>query len=86
MFLGVFAGYLFLGFLVDGNNFSSIFQFQLDFLNNQQGLSKEVIDSFFVKPLEPSLANVAGVVQSNFTVMLICFALSIFYAQEQYSS
>lgn len=79
LFLGVFAGYVILGFWADVDKFASIFQFQLDFLKNQQGLSKEIIEAFFAKPLQPSLMNVAGVLQSNFTVMLICFVLSIFY-------
>ncbi|PIN86910.1 hypothetical protein COV19_02790 [Candidatus Woesearchaeota archaeon CG10_big_fil_rev_8_21_14_0_10_44_13] len=79
LFLGVFAGYVLLGYIVDVDRFASIFQFQLDFLKNQQGLSKEVIERFFVSPLQPSLENVAGVLKSNIQVMLICFILSIFY-------
>lgn len=79
LFIGVFAGYVILGYVVNADNFASIFQFQLNFLKNQQGLSKEVIDAFFSSPLQPSLENVAGVLQSNIMVMLICFVLSIFY-------
>lgn len=79
LFIGVFAGYVLLGYIVNLDKFSSIFQFQLDFLKSQQGLSKEVIDKFFSTQLQPSLENVAGVLQSNITVMLISFVLSIFY-------
>lgn len=79
LFIGVFAGYVLLGYAAEADKFSSIFQFQINFLKNQEGLSRELIESFFVKPLEPSIENVAGVLQNNITVMLICFVLSIFY-------
>ena len=79
LFIGVFAGYVVLGYMVDSDKFASIFQFQLNFLREQQGLSKELIDKFFTSPLQPSLENVAGVLQSNLTVMLLSFVLSIFY-------
>lgn len=79
LFLGVFAGYAVLGFAVSSESFMSIFEFQLNFLQNQQGLSSEVIEQFLSKPLVPSIENVAGVLQNNIIVMLICFALSVFY-------
>ncbi|MFO8016013.1 MAG: stage II sporulation protein M [Candidatus Woesearchaeota archaeon] len=77
LFVGVFAGYALLGFFA--HDFNSIFQFQLDFLMNQQGLSQELVDRFFEGEITASLSHVAGVLENNLMVMLICFVLSLFY-------
>jgi len=38
-----------------------------------------LIDTFFTSTLKPTLGNVGSVLESNLTVMLVSFVLSIFY-------
>jgi uncharacterized membrane protein SpoIIM required for sporulation len=77
LFLGVFLGYVVLGFTVHG--FNDIFSFQVNFLENQEGLNSEVIQGFYDKPLQPTLSNVWSILSNNLFIVLITFILSFVY-------
>lgn len=78
LFLGIFAGYIMLG-LIFSSQFESIFQFQLNFLKTQEGLSGELIKNFFEKSFVPSFSHVLGLLAHNLGILVICFVLSFFY-------
>lgn len=78
LFLGIFIGYLVLGFLVP-SQYGTVFQFQTDYLTRQQGLTPETIQSFLDGSFQPSLSAVLGVMAKNLPVALLFFVLSIFY-------
>jgi len=78
LFIGVFVGYLILGFLLPAS-YESIFHFQTEYLTKQQGLSNELITSFLEGTFTPSLQHVAGVLSKNIPVALLFFILSVFY-------
>ncbi|MCX6706778.1 MAG: stage II sporulation protein M [Candidatus Woesearchaeota archaeon] len=79
LFIGVFVGYLILGFIISPANYSSVFQMQRDFLTKQEGLSGELINNFIDTPFKPSMSEVAGLVTNNLLVCIILFVLSFFY-------
>lgn len=78
LFLGVFIGYLILGFLLSGD-YNIIFHFQTEYLTKQQGLSGEVVTNFLEGTFTPNLQHVAGVLSKNIPVVLLFFILSVFY-------
>jgi len=77
-FLGVFVGFLLLSLYFSDSATGSLFDFQLNLLQNQ-GLNVELITEFMERPLQPSLIQVANVAGSNLLVNIICFLLSFFY-------
>lgn len=77
IFLGIFFGYVILGFTV--GHFEGIFTYQVNFLENQEGLSSEVINGFYEKPLETTFANVQNIITNNIFIVLITFVLSLLY-------
>jgi len=77
LFIGIFIGYLLLGYFAP--NTENVFAYQVKFLESQEGLSSELIDSFFEKAIEPTPGKVLGIIQNNLFVNIICFALSLFY-------
>ena len=77
LFIGVFFGYVILGFA--SHEFSSIFDFQLRVLQQQEGLNGQLIQSFLDKPLKISPLHVLSILRNNLLVSFICFMLSVFY-------
>lgn len=81
LFVGIFIGYLILGMLFTTTmpGFESSFNFQLNFLEKQQGLSKELIEKFKEEAVKPTFDQFVGILSSNLAIALIAFGLSIFY-------
>jgi uncharacterized membrane protein SpoIIM required for sporulation len=79
LFIGVFVGYLMLGFIISPADYSSVFQSQRDFLIKQQGLSGDLISNFMETPFKPSMNEVLGLLTNNLLVCIILFVLSFFY-------
>ncbi len=77
LFLGIFVGYLLLGML--SRDFTSIFDFQIRFLERQEGLNSQLIQRFLDGPLQPSVSQVLSILSNNLLVSAICFLLSVFY-------
>ncbi len=75
LFLGLLAGSLLLAWSTDISNFS----YQMNYLQHNEGLSSELIQSKAATGLTFSLNSFLGVLQNNLLVILICFALSFFY-------
>lgn len=74
LFLGIFTAYLLLGSLN-----LQIFQYQLQVLERQQGLSAQVITSFLDTTFQPTMAQFLSVLEMNLFVVLLLFVLSFFY-------
>ena len=79
LFIGVFMGYLLLGFLISGDQYLSVFEFQRNFLVGQEGLSAELIGNFMESSFSPSMSDVLGLVTNNLLVAIILFVLSFLY-------
>src|SRR3989344_3574460 len=75
-FLGIFFGFLVLGVYTD---FYVTFDYQLKFLENQQGLTTALIDHYLTQGYVPQLQNFLGLFTENIKVMLITFLLAVFY-------
>src|SRR3989344_249635 len=79
LFIGVFIGYLLLGFFISGEHYASVFEVQRNFLIDQEGLSAELIGSFMNAPFEPSMSDVLCLITNNLMVSIILFVLSFLY-------
>ncbi len=79
LFMGVFVGYLLLGFIISGEQYLSVFEFQRNFLVGQEGLSAELIGDFMSSSFEPSISDVMALVTNNLIVVIILFVLSFLY-------
>ena len=77
MFVGAFMGYMVLGIFAD-QYILKIFEYQLDFLKKQEGLSLQVLNQFFENRPVPQLENVLSILQHNLSVVLVCFIISLF--------
>lgn len=77
LFIGIFIGYIILGMV--SRDFTAIFDFQVRFLERQEGLSTELIARFLDKPLQPTPIHVLSIMSNNLVVSAICFVLSVFY-------
>jgi len=75
-FLGVFVGFLILGLV---GEYYTTFEYQIKFLENQQGLTTKLIEDFLQQGYTPSVENLAGLFSENIKVLLITFVLAIFY-------
>lgn len=78
LFLGVFVGYLLIGFF-EGDMRSGVFAYQFDVLEQQQGLDAEGIQKFLDSQFQPEVAHFLGVLQHDLIVLLLLFGLSFFY-------
>ncbi|MBS3175690.1 stage II sporulation protein M [Candidatus Woesearchaeota archaeon] len=76
IFLGVFAGFFVLGMY---GNYYSTFDYQIQFLQSQQGLTTELVDDYLQHGYTPNFENFIGLFGENIKVMLITFVLAIFY-------
>lgn len=79
LFIGVFVGYLVLGFMISPESYSSVFKIQRDFLTSQEGLSGDLINNFMEAPFRPSMDEVFGLLTNNLLLCIILFILSFFY-------
>jgi len=77
MFVGAFMGYMVLGIFAD-QYILKIFEYQLDFLKKQEGLSLQVLNQFFENRPAPQLESVLSILQHNLSVVLVCFIISLF--------
>ncbi len=77
LFIGIFAAFLLFGLITD--EIGSVFSYQMTFLESREGLSGDLIESFLDTPLERGIDKVAGILENNLLVIMICFLLSIFY-------
>ena len=80
-FLGVFIAFVILG-LGSYNNpdmYGGIFQFQTEFLQFQQGLSAETVETFVNGGVQHDPVSFFGLFSHDLLVLLICFVLSFFY-------
>lgn len=81
LFVGIFIGYIVLGVIGFGMqiDFSTMFSYQLNFLENQQGLTDKVIGNFFDQPYNPTLGQFFAISTKNLETAMIFFVLSFFY-------
>jgi uncharacterized membrane protein SpoIIM required for sporulation len=80
-FLGIFVGYLFLGLIFSKNPslYAQLFDFQVNFLEHQQGLSAGAINAFLSSSINVSFSNALSLIANNMGVAVISFLLSFFY-------
>lgn len=77
VFLGILAGYLVLGAVSD--DFDNNFQYQLNYLVKEQGLTEASVDNFVQQELHLGMNDFLGILGANLEVLAICFVLSLFY-------
>ena len=77
LFLGIFVGYISLTLFVADT--STLYDYQVSFLEQREGLNKGLIENFLITPLQPRVDTFLTVVSSNISVLLIFFFLSLFY-------
>jgi len=75
-FLGILIGFVMIGALFDSVD---IYAYQIDFLTGQSSIGAGAISKFASGSYVPSFADVIGLFSQNLGVMLIAFALSVFY-------
>jgi uncharacterized membrane protein SpoIIM required for sporulation len=75
LFLGIFTGCFLLG-LLSGIN---IFDYQLNLLKSQEGLSSELVQNKLDQGIGSSFNGFLGLLENNLTVVLLCYVLSFFY-------
>ncbi len=75
IFLGILAGCFLLGLLLGVN----IFDYQLNLLKSQEGLSSELVQNKLVQGIGSSFQGFLGLLENNLAVVLLCFILSFFY-------
>jgi uncharacterized membrane protein SpoIIM required for sporulation len=74
LFVGVFVGYIALGFTAD---FANVSNYQQDFLQSK-GISADLIEDFLQNE-QSKINKFAGIAINNITVCLVAFVLSFFY-------
>ncbi len=77
MFIGAFLGYLILGIFAD-QYILKIFEYQIEFLKQQEGLSLQVLNQFFENRPAPQLGSALSIIQHNLSVVFVCFIISLF--------
>jgi len=80
LFLGLFTGFLLLGFLLQGQDAQQkVFSFQQDYLSKTKGISKESLETFFTTLPPISVEQALGIFTKNLSVLLIALVLSFLY-------
>ncbi|MBI1969454.1 stage II sporulation protein M [Candidatus Woesearchaeota archaeon] len=81
LFIGIFFAYVVLGllFVPSEVRFNTVFHYQIQFLEKQEGLSGALITGFLEKPPEYTIQQFLGLWEYNLTVGLIFFVLSLAY-------
>lgn len=75
LFLGIFVGCFLLGLLSGINTFD----YQLNLLKSQEGLSSELVQNKLTEGVSSSFQGFLGLLENNLAVALLCFVLSFFY-------
>ena len=75
LFMGIFLGFLLLAMLTSLSNFD----YEINFLKSQEGLSSELVKTKMETGILPSAAAFLALIENNLIVILIAFALSLFY-------
>src|SRR3989338_1089058 len=75
LFIGIFAAFIFLGLFYGADNFD----YQMKFLERQEGLNSELIKTKTAEGIAVSHSNFFALLQNNLTVIIISFVLSFFY-------
>ncbi len=75
LFLGVFVGFLILGLVVS----LGIFNYQMNFLEKQEGLSSELVKNRLSDGLKGDFKSFLGLLENNLFVAIVAFILSFFY-------
>ena len=75
LFKGIFFAFLILGFWSG----SSVFEYQLDFLQTRGDLTGDVINEFAISEYSPQISDAFALISQNLLVVVIAFGLSIFY-------
>lgn len=81
-FLGIFAGFVILGFVTQGYNhsiYTDTFSFQSKFLRLEQGLTSEQVQKFVAKEPNPTPSQFLALFTRNSIVLFLCFMLAFFY-------
>ncbi len=79
LFLGIFFGYLLLSFLLSPVNAQMMLSYQLNFLEHQEGLSNQLLTTFFEEPPQPTTEQFLNLLGIDIKVALVFFVLSFFY-------
>jgi hypothetical protein len=77
VFLGILAGYLVLGAI--SSDFDNNFQYQLNYLTKQEGITEASIEDFASNDVNLGFDQFLSILSSNLLVLAICFVLSLFY-------
>lgn len=75
-FLGILIGFVMIGAVFDS---AGMYAYQINFLTGQSSIGAGAISKFASGSYVPSFRDVIGLFSQNLSVMLIAFALSIFY-------
>lgn len=78
IFLGAFLGFLVLGVLAQDKT-PMLFEYQLQFLSDREGITTDVFENFFSSPPIPSVSSALTILQHNLSVALIAFFLSVVF-------
>lgn len=76
MFVGAFLSYILLGLFAE-QHILKIFEYQIEFLKQQEGLSMQVLDQFFENRPTPNIGSVLSILQHNLLVIIVCFIISV---------
>jgi len=75
LFFGIFVGCFLLGLLAG----ITTFDYQLNLLKSQEGLSSELVQNKLVQGISSSFQGFLGLLEKNLAVVILCFVLSFFY-------
>lgn len=80
-FLGVFFAFFVLGMITYGTpTHDQLFDFQIDFIEFQQGLNTDEIKNSVAQGVEPTFDNFTDLLAHNLVIVIICFILAFFYS------
>jgi len=75
LFLGIFVGFLVFGLF----SHSNIFDYQINFLEKQEGLSSELVKDKLQNGINGTFQSFLGIIENNLFVVIVAFILSFFY-------
>lgn len=79
LFLGIFLGYLILSLITAPSTAQATFAYQTKFLEQQEGLSSQLLTTFFQKAPQPDMNQFLSLFSIDLKVALVFFVLSFFY-------
>jgi len=77
VFLGILVGYIVLG--VISSDFDNNFQYQLNYLTKQEGITEASIEDFASNEVNLGFGQFLSILGSNLGILALCFILSLFY-------